>query len=158
MKIGIGADHNAIELKNELIHYLQQLGHDVADFTVTNAETIDYPLVAFRVAETILQGDIERGVLVCGTGLGMAIAATKVPGIRAATCHDTYSAERAVKSNNAQIITIGAKVVGVEHAKNIIASYINAEFASGDSARKVEQIMTQEKHYYEQFKSCEERR
>lgn len=148
MKIGIGSDHNAVELKKEIKSFVKFLGHEVIEYSEdASCQEIDYPAVAFKVGEAILSNEIERGILLCGTGLGMAIAASKVPGIRAATCHDTYSAERAQKSNNAQIITLGARVIGVELAKQVIQKYLESTFPGGNSARKVQQIMDKEQEY-----------
>ncbi|WP_033542524.1 ribose 5-phosphate isomerase B [Planococcus sp. CAU13] len=150
MKIGIGADHNAAELKEELKKYITELGHEVIEYGEDEtSKEVDYPGTAFEVAEAINSEEVERGILVCGTGIGMAIAAGKVPGIRAATCHDTYSAERAQKSNNAQIITLGAKIVGPEVAKHVVKAYLESSFPGGNSARKVQQIIDREKEYLE---------
>ncbi|UOE62035.1 ribose 5-phosphate isomerase B [Priestia filamentosa] len=148
MKIGIGADHNAFEMKKSLSDYIQELGHEVVDYGCGDSCTeVDYPKVAFEVAEDINKNTIERGILVCGTGIGVAIAAGKVPGIRAALCHDTYSAERAQKSNNAQILTMGAKVIGIELAKQVVKVYLESSFDGGNSARKVQQINDKEQEF-----------
>ncbi len=105
-----------------------------------------YPDIAVEVARAIKAGKHERGILICGTGIGMSISANKVPGIRAAQCHDTYSAERARKSNNAQIISLGARVIGVELAKTIVSAWLESEFDGGNSAPKVERIGYYEQH------------
>ncbi|MFP3726054.1 ribose 5-phosphate isomerase B [Priestia filamentosa] len=152
MKIGIGADHNAFEMKQSLSDYIQELGHEVVDYGCGDSCTeVDYPKVAFEVAEDINKNTIERGILVCGTGIGVAIAAGKVPGIRAALCHDTYSAERAQKSNNAQILTMGAKVIGIELAKQVVKMYLESTFTGGNSGRKVQQINDKEKEFLKQI-------
>ena len=104
-----------------------------------------YPDVGFKVAEAIVAGQFERGILLCGTGIGMAISANKVPGIRAAQCHDTFSAERASRSNDAQIITLGARVIGPELAKAIVDHYLKSTFDGGNSAAKVDRIAAYEK-------------
>lgn len=146
MKIALGSDHNAFNLKDGLKSYIEELGHEVFDFGCEDSCTeVDYPAVSFDVANAIMDGKVDRGILVCGTGLGVAIAANKVPGIRAATCHDTYSAERAKKSNDAQIITMGAQVIGIEVAKQVVKAYLESEFPGGNSARKVQQIIDKEK-------------
>ena len=148
MKIGIGSDHNAYEMKENLKDYMVELGYEVEDYGCQDScSEVDYPQVAFDVANDIMEGKIDRGILVCGTGIGVAIAAGKVPGIRAALCHDTYSAERAQKSNNAQILTMGAKVIGIEPAKQVVKVYLESEFPGGNSARKVQQIMDKEKEF-----------
>ncbi|OTN89380.1 ribose 5-phosphate isomerase B [Enterococcus sp. 7E2_DIV0204] len=144
MKIGIGSDHNAFEMKTQLKEHIETLGIEVIDFGCFSPEEVDYPSIAFEVANGINDGKIERGILVCGTGIGMAMAANKVPGVRAAQCHDTYSAERAQLSNNAQIITMGSKVIGIEVAKKVVSEYLSVKFEGGNSARKIDQIMQKE--------------
>lgn len=144
MKVGIGSDHNAFEMKTILGVYLEEQGIEVIDYGCYSAAEVDYPNIAFDVANGIIQGEIDRGILCCGTGIGMAMAANKVHGVRAAQCHDTYSAERAQLSNNAQIITMGSKVIGIETAKKVVKEYLSVTFTGGNSARKIEQIMQKE--------------
>jgi len=144
MKIAIGADNLAIGLKDELVEYLRTqsiVDVDVEDFGVFDETPMDYPDIAEKVADAMARGEYDRGILICGTGIGMAIAANKVPGIRAAQCHDVYSAERARKSNNAQILTMGAMIVGPAVAKKIIDAWLPSEFAHGRSEKKVNKIM-----------------
>lgn len=144
MKLAIGCDEAALELKQAIKAHLASRGGEpieVVDFGIDSPEPVDYPDIAAAVAEAIVRGDVERGILLCGTGLGMAIAANKVPGVRAATCHDVYSAERAQKSNNAQVLTLGARVIGPELAKMVVTAWLEAKFAGGGSTRKVEKIM-----------------
>ncbi|ALM53627.1 RpiB/LacA/LacB family sugar-phosphate isomerase [Halomonas huangheensis] len=140
LRVAIGGDEAAFDLKEALIAHVRGLGHEVEDFGTFNAQPILYPDVAVEVAEAIKAGRFDRGVLVCGTGIGVAISANKVPGIRAAQAHDTYSAGKARTSNDAQIVTIGARVVGPELAKDIVATFLSREFAGGASADKVERI------------------
>lgn len=148
MIIGFGSDHHAFDLKEEIKKHVLSLGHEIVDYGCQDScSEVDYPEVAFKVADDVIGNKLDRGILICGTGIGVAIAAGKVPGIRAALCHDTYSAERAQKSNNAQILTMGSKVIGVELAKQIVTAYLQSEFAGGNSERKVRQIMEQEKRY-----------
>src|SRR5256885_770957 len=109
MKLAIGCDEAACDLKNAVKQHLLAQGHEVADFGTHDGEPVLYPDIGIAVAQAIVQGRHERGVLLCGTGIGMAIAANKVAGIRAAQAHDTYSAERASRSNDAQIITLGSR-------------------------------------------------
>ncbi|WP_437609893.1 ribose 5-phosphate isomerase B [Erwinia sp. V71] len=144
--IAIGADDAALELKNLIKQYLQEKNIAVSDYSNdAQAEKPLYPDIAWTVANAVREGKHQRGILICGTGIGMAIVANKVPGIRAAQCHDTYSAERARKSNNAQIMTLGARVIGPELARSIVNSWLNSEFEGGGSTAKVEKIS-----YYEQ--------
>jgi ribose 5-phosphate isomerase B len=140
MKLAIGCDEAACELKELLKTHLLAEGHDVTDFGTHDCAPVLYPDVAFEVAERVAKGDFERAVLLCGTGIGMAISANKVPGIRAAQCHDTYSAERASRSNDAQIVTLGARVVGAELAKAIVDSWLRCHFDGGRSIPKVRRI------------------
>ena len=128
MRIAIGCDEAAFELKETVKAAILAAGHNVEDYGTKSGETAAYPDVAFAVAEDVAKGRHDRAVLLCGTGIGMAISANKVPGIRAAQTHDTYSAQRARASNNAQVITIGARVVGPELAKSIVTAYLASEF------------------------------
>ncbi|BFO11269.1 ribose 5-phosphate isomerase B [Serratia rubidaea] len=141
LPIAIGADDAAIELKNVIVAYLQQRDIAVTDYTRDRGDDNGiYPDIAFQVAQAIRNERHQRGILLCGTGIGMSIVANKVPGIRAAQCHDTYSAQRARKSNDAQIITLGARVIGAELAKTIVDAWLASEFEGGGSAPKVAKI------------------
>lgn len=147
MKIAIGADHNGYELKEGVKKFIEEkTDHEVVDYGCHNCATVDYPDVAFDVSEAIRDEKVDRGILICGTGLGVAISANKYPGIRAATCHDTYSAERAQLSNNAQILTMGAQIIGIEVAKKVTEAYLNVEWAEG-SKRKVDKIIEKENEF-----------
>ncbi|KKM58780.1 hypothetical protein LCGC14_1548950 [marine sediment metagenome] len=141
MKIAIGSDHLGLELKNMIRDFLKDKEIEVKDFGTMSKEPIDYPDIAKKVAKAVAKGDCERGILICGTGIGMVIAANKVRGIRAAVCHDLYSAERSRKSNNAQIMAIGALIIGSELAKKLVEVWLNSEFQGGRSEGKVKKIM-----------------
>ncbi len=141
MKIAIGSDHLGLELKNIIRDFLKEREIEVNDFGTMSKEPIDYPDIAKKVAKAVVKGDCQRGILICGTGIGMTIAANKVKGIRAAVCHDLYSAERSRKSNNAQIMAIGALIIGSELAKKLVEVWLNSEFQGGRSERKVKKIM-----------------
>jgi glycerophosphoryl diester phosphodiesterase len=150
MKIAIGCDEAALDLKEILKAHLmaqREVPVEVVDFGVHSRDPVDYPDIALDVAEAIARNECARGVLLCGTGLGMAIAANKVRGIRAATCHDVYSAERAQKSNDAQVITLGARVVGPELAKMVISAWLASSFDGGKSTCKVDKISRIEEAY-----------
>lgn len=141
MKVAIGSDQFGFTLKESLKAHLIELGHEPVDFGChLPEENPDYPDIAIIVSEKIAQGEFERGVLVCGTGIGMAITANKIPGVRAACCHDPYSAERARKSNNAQVLTMGAEIVGPSLGRYLIDIWLASEFGGGRSARKVAKI------------------
>jgi ribose 5-phosphate isomerase B len=141
MKIAIGSDHLGLELKNIIRDFLKEEEIEINDFGTMSKEPVDYPDIAKKVAKAVAKEDYERGILICGTGIGMAIAANKVKGIRAAVCHDLYSAERSRKSNNAQIMAIGALIIGSELAKKLVEVWLNSEFQGGRSERKVKKIM-----------------
>ena len=143
--IAIGADDAGAPLKERLAAYLQRRGFDVKDFG--NGDGVDYPDVAAEVAEAVARGEHDRALLVCGTGLGMAIAANKVPGVRAATAHDPYSAERARKSNNAQVLTMGARVIAPEAAEKVLDHWLTAEFEPGPSSPKVAKLEALDDRY-----------
>lgn len=147
MRLSVGSDEAGFRLKELIKSYLRELGHEVTDFGTFNEEPALYPNVAVQVAENIRHGNSERGVLICGTGIGMSITANKVPGIRAALCHDTYSAERAQKSNDAQILCMGERVIGPELAKAIVHTWLDSSFAGGRSLPKVERIKEFEEQY-----------
>jgi ribose 5-phosphate isomerase B len=137
MKIAVGADHLGFPLKESVKAHLESLGHEVTDFGVTDAQEVDYPDVAVEVARAVADGSYGRAILVCGTGIGMSITANKVPGVRAANVADPYSAERARKSNDAQVLCLGARVVAPQVASIIVDHWLASEFQGGDSARKV---------------------
>jgi ribose 5-phosphate isomerase B len=140
MRIAVGGDANGFGLKEVVKQHLVERGFDVVDFGVQAEEDVDYPDVAVPVARAVAAGDVDRAVLVCGTGLGMAIVANKVRGVRAAPVTDPYSAERAIKSNNARVLCLGALVVGTEVAKLLVDHWVDGEFAGGNSGRKVAKI------------------
>lgn len=138
--VAIGCDEAGLELKQLLRAHIESLGYAVEDFGTHTADPVLYPDIALAVANAIIEGHHRLGVLVCGTGIGMAISANKVMGIRAAQAHDTYSAERARKSNDAQILSIGARVIGPELAKSVVSSFLRSEFEAARSGAKVERI------------------
>ncbi len=144
--VAIGADDAGYQLKEIIKKHLEAQGVEVADYGPSTPDPVDYPDVAVMLARDIAAQKYERGILICGTGIGMAITANKVPGVYAAQAHDTYSAERARKSNNAQIITMGARVIGPELAKQIVDVWMASEFQGGASARKVSKIAEIETH------------
>ena len=152
--IAIGADDAALELKNVLAQHLRDNGYEVEDYSPPSKEEAekqgtDYPDVAVEVAEAVSRGEHERAILCCGTGLGMSITANKVPGVRAAQCHDVYSAERARKSNNAQVLTMGGRVIGPENAKTVLDAWMESEFQGGGSAQKVEKMEEIDRRYHQ---------
>jgi ribose 5-phosphate isomerase B len=148
MHILIGADANGFALKEELKIYLLALGHTLTDVGVDEAhDSALYPDIALSLALRIQEGESDRGILICGTGIGMAMTANKVPGVRAACCHDPYSAERARKSNNAQIITFGAQIIAPTLACQLLDHWLAAEFQGGRSLPKVKRMDEIDRHY-----------
>ena len=146
MKIAVGSDHNAFELKETIKEYLLDSKHEVIDYGCYSSESVDYPDVAFEVAQAVYEGKADRAILTCGTGIGVCITANKFPGIRAALAHDIYSAERAQLSNNAQILTMGSQIIGTEVAKKVVNAYLSVTWAEG-SKRKVDKIVEKEKEF-----------
>lgn len=147
MRIALGCDEAAYNLKENIKKYLIDLGEEVEDFGVYNTDPSLYPDVAVAVSKSIVSGKNERGILLCGTGIGMAITANKVPGIRAAVCHDMYSTERSRKSNNAQVMTMGARVIGEELAKSLVSVWLKSEFQHGGSTAKINRITEYENEF-----------
>lgn len=140
LKIAVGSDNLGYQLKQYVLEVLKEHSVEYEDFGCLRDEAIDYPDVGAKVAEAVAEGSFERGILICGTGIGMAIVANKVPGVRAAVAHDTYSAERARKSNNAQVLAMGALIIGREVARKVVEAWLPSEFQGGGSAPKVAKI------------------
>jgi len=142
--IAIGCDHAATALKEELKAYLLENGSEVRDFGVAAGEKVDYPAMAFGVSHAVAQGECALGVLLCGTGVGMSIAANKVRGIRAACCSEPYSAMLSRRHNDSNVLCMGARVVGSELAKMILDAWLNAQFEGGRHAARVGMIINAE--------------
>lgn len=140
MRIGIGNDHVAIELKNTIKEHLEQQGYEVVDFGTNSPERFDYPISGYKVGEAVASGDVDLGVLICGTGVGISLAANKVHGIRACVCSDPYSAKLSREHNNTNIIAFGARVVGPELAKMIVDEWLGATFQGGRHQRRIEML------------------
>lgn len=147
MKIGFGCDHAAVELKTILMEHLKERGFECVDYGAAAGEKVDYPIKGLAVAEAIVKGEIDKGVLICGTGVGISLSANKVPGIRAAVCSEPYTAKLTVEHNNANIIAMGARVVGSELAKMIVDAFFDAEFQGGRHANRIALITDIEKKY-----------
>ncbi|HML45910.1 MAG TPA: ribose 5-phosphate isomerase B [Clostridia bacterium] len=135
MTIGIGNDHVGYGLKLEIKAYLEQKGYRVTDFGADSPQSADYPVYAEKVANAVVAGDVEAGILICGTGIGISIAANKVKGIRCAACSESYSARMAKQHNNANILAFGARVVGVEVAKMMVDEWLESAYEPRHTAR-----------------------
>lgn len=148
MRIAIGADHAGFALKQVLAEHLRKRGHEVIDQGTGNADPVDYPDFAEAVAKVLLDGRAERGVLICGSGVGASVAANKIPGIRAALCHDTYSARQGVEHDDANLLVLGARVIGVELARELVENFLAAKFTAEERhRRRVEKIASLERRY-----------
>ncbi|MDY6065390.1 MAG: ribose 5-phosphate isomerase B [Finegoldia sp.] len=148
MKIAIAADHGGYELKETLKAYIEDLGHDVVDFGTNSKESVDYPDFAKKLSESVAKGNENLGVLICGTGIGMSISANKVRGIRAACVSESFGARMARQHNNANVICLGARVIGDEVAKMIVDEFLSNEFLGERHSRRVDKIMEIEKESY----------
>ena len=136
MRIAIGADHAGFELKAFIIDHLAQAGHQALDLGTHSTEPVDYPDYARGVAEAVLSGDAERGILVCGSGVGACVAANKLPGIRAGLCHDTYSARQGVEHDDMNVLCLGARVIGPELALELVRTFLAARFSGEERHRR----------------------
>jgi ribose 5-phosphate isomerase B len=153
MKIAIDCDDAAIELKKTIVDHLKSLGVDVTDLDYqAGKKGAYYPEIGYNLALKIKDGSFDRGILICGTGLGMAMIANKVETVYAGVCHDVFSAERLRKSNDAQVLTMGARVIGPELAKTIVDAWLKSEFLGGGSQVKVDQMRELEKKSFHQNK------
>ena len=141
MKIGIGNDHSAVEMKQEVVKYLQKLGYEVVNYGTDTTESCHYPIYGEKVSRAVVAGEVDLGILICGTGVGISLAANKVKGIRAVVCSEPYSAKLSRQHNNTNILAFGARVIGVEMAKMIIDEWLNAEFQGGRHQDRVNMIM-----------------
>ncbi|WP_366923699.1 ribose 5-phosphate isomerase B [Metallumcola ferriviriculae] len=147
MKIALGSDHGGFELKAIIKELFDQLGIPYQDFGTLDKESVDYPDFAAKVAEAVAGGDFERGIVVCGTGIGVSIAANKVRGIRAALCHDVFSAKASREHNDANVLTLGQRVIGPGLALEIVKTWLGTDFAGGRHSRRVDKIKAIEERY-----------
>jgi ribose 5-phosphate isomerase B len=141
MKIAIGSDHRGYDAKRRIVTLLGQLGHEVIDVGPAGSDSVDYPDYALQVAEAVGAGRVDRGILICGTGIGMTIAANKVRGVRAAPCHDSITAEMSRRHNDANVLCLSADLLGEELIDRMVRIWLETEFEGGRHARRVEKIM-----------------
>ena len=145
MRIAIGSDHAGVQLKAEIEGLVTQLGHSFEDFGAHDTRSVDYPDVAGAVARAVADGQAERGILICGTGIGVSIAANKIKGIRAALCHDTFSARASREHNDANVLCLGARVIGSGLALDVVRTWLRADFSREERhARRVAKITSME--------------
>ena len=148
MRIAVGADHAGFPLKAPVIEELRALGHEVLDLGTDSTEAVDYPDYAQAVGEAVMRGEADRGVLVCGSGVGASVAANKIPGVRAATCHDTFSARQGVEDDDMNVLSMGARVVGERLAMEIVKAWAGAVFSNEERhVRRLAKVKALEKRY-----------
>ena len=140
MRIAFGTDHRGYSIRPRIIDLLRRLGHDVEDMGAYGCETVDYPDIAALVARKVSHGEIDRGILICGTGLGMCITANKFPGVRAAPCHDDLTTEMSRRHNDANILCLSADLLGERLVDRMIEIWLNAPFEGGRHARRIDKI------------------
>ena len=140
MKLAIGNDHSAVEMKKEIKKYLEDKGIEVIDVGTNSTESFNYPISGYKVGKMVANGEVDGGVLICGTGVGISLAANKVHGIRACVCSEPYSAKLSKQHNNTNIIAFGARVIGIETAKMIVDEWLNATYEGGRHQVRVEMI------------------
>ncbi len=148
MRVAVGADHAGFELKEVIAAYLRHHGHEVIDKGTHGEEPVDYPDYAEAVGKAIVGGEAERGVLVCGSGVGASVSANKIPGIRAGLCHDTYSARQGVEHDDMNVLVLGARVIGMELARELVDQFLAAKFTGEERhRRRLEKIKALERRY-----------
>ena len=149
MKIAIASDHAGFPLKEEVREHIVKLGHDVVDLGAFNTEPSDYPDFALAVGKELMAGRVERGVLICGSGVGVCIAANKMPGVRAGMCHDTYSAHQGVEHDEMNVLVMGARIIGSALAFELVDTYLKATFTASEPrfVRRLHKVMAIEAQY-----------
>ena len=140
MKIGIANDHSGVEMKNEVVEYLKSKGYEVVNYGTDSTESTDYPIWGEKLANAVAAGEVDRGIGICGTGVGIGLACNKVAGIRACICSEPYSAKYSRLHNNCQILCFGDRVIGIELAKMIIDEFMTTEFEGGRHQRRIDKI------------------
>ncbi|MCD8121196.1 MAG: ribose 5-phosphate isomerase B [Clostridiales bacterium] len=146
MKIAMGNDHSAVDMKNAIKAYVEQKGYEVIDFGTNTTESCDYPVYGEKVGRAVAAGEADYGIAICGTGIGIGIAASKVKGTRVCTCSEPYSARLSRQHNNTNVLTFGARVIGEEMAKMIVDEWLDNEYQGGRHQRRVDQVMEIENH------------
>ena len=148
MKIVIGNDHAAVDMKFKIKEYIESMGHEVINVGTDDYSSCDYPDIAYTACEKIKNKEVDLGVLICGTGVGMSLAANKVKGIRACVCSETYSARLCREHNDANVLCFGERVIGIETAKELVSAFLNATFEGGKHKKRVDKILSIEEGTY----------
>lgn len=141
MKIGIANDHAAVEMKNEIVAYLEEKGHEVVNYGTNTSESCNYPEFGEKIGRAVASGEVEKGIAICGSGLGISLAANKVKGVRACLCSEPYTAKMSREHNDANVLAFGARVIGIEMAKMIVDTWLETEFLGGRHQKRVDMIM-----------------
>lgn len=148
MRIAIASDHAGFRLKEIVQGFLRQLGHEPVDLGTHNTDPVDYPDFAEKVAVAVRDGDVQRGIVICGSGVGASVAANKIPGVRAALCHDTYSAHQGVEHDDMNVLVLGERVIGVELAKELVRAFVAALFSGEERhVRRLNKVKSLEDKY-----------
>jgi ribose 5-phosphate isomerase B len=148
MRIAVGCDHAGFPLKGPTLAEVRRLGHEVVDLGTNSTDAVDYPDFALAVAESVMRGDADRGIIICGRGVGASVVANKIPGVRAATCHDPYSAHQGVEHDNMNILSLGARVIGPALAEEIVRAFACATFSNEERhARRLAKLKAVESRY-----------
>jgi len=148
MKIVLGSDHAGFDLKQDLAHFVRDLGHEILDVGTHSKDPVDYPDFSEAVSLAVIEGRADRGILICGSGVGASVAANKIPGIRAGLCHDTYSAHQGVEHDNMNILVMGGRVIGEELARELVCAFLAARFTGEERhLRRLEKIKSIESRY-----------
>lgn len=150
-KIAFGSDHVGLELKPTIMEYVQSLGYEVHDFGAYTDERTDYPIYGKKVGQEVASGKYDLGIVICGTGIGISLSANKVPGIRAASVSEPYSAQLSRRHNNSNILALGSRVVGSELAKMIVKAWLDAEFEGGRHQRRIDELAAEDEHNEQKF-------
>ena len=144
MRIGIGNDHSGVEMKREIVKFLQEQGHEVVNYGTDESTRCDYPVYGEKVGRAVTAGDVDRGILICGTGLGISLAANKVRGVRAVVCSEPCTARLSRQHNDANVLAFGARIIGIEMANMIVETWLSTEFEGGRHQRRVDMVMEME--------------
>jgi ribose 5-phosphate isomerase B len=148
MRVAVGSDHRGITVRHQIIEQLRALEHEIVDAGTESCESVDYPDIAQGVAEKVSRGEVERGILICGTGIGMAIAANKFPGVRAAPCHDDLTAEMSRRHNDLNVLCLSADLLGEKLIARMVDLWLTTPFEGGRHARRIEKIADQERRLH----------
>ena len=148
MRVGVGSDHAGFRLKQIILQFLSELAHEGMDLGTHNTDPVDYPDFAEKVALAVRDGNVQRGIVICGSGVGASVAANKVSGIRAALCHDTYSAHQGVEHDDMNVLVLGERVIGVELAKELVHAFLGAKFTGEERhVRRLQKVLNLEQKY-----------